>query len=134
VGEVDLAQKNLKSKIKDVEDYIRADAFTPAEAKNMLRKMGMIVASDKTGRYAIGAYRVILARAKLAYDIDRGGRPVINIDARSESGGTSVFAIAADLGLRIDTEGDGQASRSGSGDVIDGESRRPQSEDGPAAS
>ena len=129
---VDLAQPRLRSKIKDVEDYIKGNAFTDEQAAGMLKKMGAIVANDKTGRYAIGAYRVILARAKLAHDIDRGlqQRPTINIDARSDSGGANVFAIAADLGLSIDIDRDGETTRDRDivADVIEGSARRAQPE------
>lgn len=129
-GVVDLAQPRLRSKIRDVEDYIKGNAFTDEQTRKMLLKMGTIVEQDDSGRYAIGAYRVILARAKLAHDIERGQQQQptnINIDARTDGGGTSVFAIAASLGLQIDIERDGEVERHR--DIIEGSARRSQPEE-----
>lgn len=136
---VDLNQPRLRSKLRSIEDYLDADAFTPEERRGMLRLLGNVVfTASKQGKERlsitahagiVAADRVRLQKAKLAYDIEFGPKQSINIDARTESGRVSVFGIAESLGLRIDLEDDGREP----GAVVEGSARRAQSEDQRAA-
>lgn len=101
-GEIALDQPRLRGKLRDLAEYMRAGVFSEEECDLMLRKMGSIVAKG-SDRSAIAAFKVILARAKLDHDIDRG--PIQHqhghIHVGAEQLGVDLAQAASELGIEI---------------------------------
>lgn len=126
-----LVDPHIRAKCRTIREYIEAGVFSAEQADAMLKAMGSIVANGNN-REKIAAYRTILARAKMEYDIEQAQepkRPSIHqhghIHINADAIGADLAAAAADLGIQITVEEDLPGPR----DSVPGEQGRSQQEE-----